>query len=271
MTEQALGNRAVLCSVDWRGVVTVSLNRPELNNAYNGEMLAGLNAAMDLVQAQPSARVVVLRGNGRHFQAGADLSWVAGVASQGTEANLAASRLTAQVVQRLNMLHVPTVALVHRGCFGGGTGLVASCDVAIASEDATFAITEARWGLMAGIILPHLFQAIGARDLRRYALTCERFDAHEAKRIGLVHQVCPPGELDAYGEKIVDELLMNAPEAVALTKRRALALSGGELSDGLMNDLIAEHAARRQSAEAAEGTAAFLQKRRPAWYPGSTE
>ncbi|MFZ9679392.1 MAG: enoyl-CoA hydratase-related protein [Quisquiliibacterium sp.] len=268
MMEQSLGNGAVLCSLDARGVATVSLNRPDVNNAYNGDMLDGLHAAMDLVDAQPGIRVVVLRGNGRHFQAGADLAWIAEVGKRGADANLAASRLTGEAVQRLNLLRVPTVALVNGGCFGGGTGVVAACDVVIAAEDAIFAITEARWGLMAGIILPHLCHAIGVRNVRRYALTCERFGAHAAERLGLVHEVCRLDELAARGEQLVDALLMNAPEALALTKRRTLAVSGNDLSAELMDLLISEHAARRQTAEAAEGTASFLQKRHPSWYPG---
>ena len=129
-------------------------------------------------------------------------------------------------VRRLDTLPVPTVALVQGGCFGGGTGIVAACDVVVASEDALFSISETRWGLMAGIILPQLCQAMGLRQVRRYALTAERFDAHEARRLGLVHEVCATGALDETGARIVDALLMNAPGATTATKLRALQVGG---------------------------------------------
>ncbi len=268
MSEQALGNGAVLCSLDHRGVATVSLNRPQVNNAYNGDMLDGLHQAMDLVDRDPAIRAVMLRANGRHFQAGADLAWIASVGKLGPDSNEQASRLTGEAVQRLNVLRVPTIALVQGGCFGGGTGVLAACDVVLAADNALFAITEVRWGLMAGIILPHLCNTIGVRNVRRYALTAERFDAQTAQQLGLVHEVCSLDTLGSRGEQIVDALLMNAPDAVALTKRRTLAVSGNDLPADLMNALIAEHAARRQTAEAAEGTASFLEKRAPSWYPG---
>ena len=175
---------AVLSSVDARGVATVTLNRPEVNNAYDDALLAGLHEAMDALGAQPGVRAVVLRGTGRHFQAGADLTWITRVATQSADENLRVSRTTARAVHRLNTLPVPTVALVQGGCFGGGTGIVAACDMVIAADDAVFSIAETRWGLMAGIIVPQLADAIGVRQVRRYALSGERFDAHEARRIG---------------------------------------------------------------------------------------
>jgi methylglutaconyl-CoA hydratase len=145
---------------------------------------------------------------------------------------------------------------------------VAACDVVVASEDAIFSISETRWGLMAGIILPQLCQAMGLRQVRRYALTGERFGAHEARRLGLVHEVCPAGTLEATGARIVDALLMNAPGATRATKRRALAVAGATVDDGLLRELVREHAATRRGAEAAEGLASFAEKRPPAWYPG---
>ena len=148
------------------------------------------------------------------------------------------------------------------GCFGGGTGIVAACDILVAAEDAIFSITEARWGLMAGIILPQLCRAIGVRNLRRYALSCERLCAQEALRIGFAHEICKVEELDAIGVRIVETLLMNAPGATASTKLRTLRIADAFIDDGLLRDLVQEHAVARQSAEAAEGTASFLQKRR---------
>lgn len=258
----------VFWNIDARGVATVTLNRPAVNNAYDADMLGGLMAAMDALGADPRLRAVVLAGAGRHFQAGADLAWLESVAARSAADNLRASRLTAQVVHRLNTLPVPTVALVQGACFGGGTGIVAACDVAIAAENAQFSIAETRWGLMAGIIVPQLADAIGVRQVRRYALTGERFDAHEARRIGLVHEVVPLAALQSVGARVVDQLLRNAPEASAQTKAVAIEFASGDVSSRSFERLVAQHAARRQSPEASEGFASFRERREASWYPG---
>ena len=252
-------------ATDARGVATVTLNRPEVNNAYDASLVQGLHDAMDALGAQPAVRVVVLRGAGRHFQAGADLKWIRSVAAQSAQANIEASRATAMAVHRLNTLPLPTVALVQGGCFGGGTGIVAACDIVIAADDALFSIAETRWGLMAGIILPQLADAIGARQVRRYALSGERFGAHEARRIGLAHEVVPAAELAAAGERTVAQLLQNAPQANAQTKAVALELAWGVPADAVLERLIVQHAAKRRSAEAVEGLASFAEKRAARW------
>lgn len=258
----------VLCSVDRRGVATVTLNRPERNNAYNGDVIEALISGVEALAADPAVRVVVIRGNGKHFQAGADLSWLKEMGQLSPLENVEVSRRTASAIQGLTEIPKPTVALIHGGCFGGGTGIAAAADVVIASEDAVFSITEARWGVMAGIIVPHLNAAIGARNVRRYALTCERFGAATAREIGLVHQVCPEGGLDEAAAPVLDGLLMSAPEALAQTKRRALVEAGLVLSGAHFSELVEEHALKRQSDEAKEGLASFLEKRPPSWYPG---
>ena len=260
-----MSKEPVLWQVDSRGVATVTLNRPEVNNAYDGALIQGLHEAMDALGRHAGLRVVVLRGAGRHFQAGADLRWIGSVASQSGEANLQASRITASAIDRLNRLALPTVALVQGGCFGGGTGLVAACDIVIAADDALFSIAETRWGLMAGIILPQLADAIGVRQVRRYALSGERFGAEEARRIGLVHLVVLRAELEAAGEKMVGQLLQNAPEANAQTKAVALEFAWGAPDGATLDRLIAQHAAKRRSAEAVEGLASFREKRPARW------
>jgi methylglutaconyl-CoA hydratase len=260
-------NDTVLWEVDRRGVATVTLNRPQVNNAYNGELIHGLHAAMDALGREPRLRAVVLRGNGRHFQAGADLAWINGVARQSPQENEAVSRLTAEAIRRLDTCPVPTMALIQGGCFGGGTGIAAAADVVVAADDAIFSISETRWGLMAGIILPQLCQAMGLRQVRRYALTGERFGAHEARRLGLVHEICPLAELAATGEKIVHAILMNAPRATTATKLRSLAAARAFVDDGELRDLIDEHARTRQQEEASEGLLSFKEKRKPSWYP----
>lgn len=265
---ETCGNGTVLCTVDGRGVATVTLNRPERNNAYNSDVIGGLLEAFGRLGADDAVRIVVIRGNGRHFQAGADLAWLKEIGVLSPEENVAVSRRTAMAIRGLTEFPKPTVALVHGGCFGGGTGIVAAADVVIASEDAIFSITETRWGVMAGIIIPQLNAAMGVRNVRRFALTCERFGAVEARAMGLVHQVCPEGGLDEAAAPVVDALLMAAPEATAQTKRRALLESGLVIGDDHFEALVAEHAAKRQTGEAIEGLASFLEKRPPAWYPG---
>jgi methylglutaconyl-CoA hydratase len=255
----------VLRDLDPRGVATLTLNRPEANNAYDGTLIQELHDAMDALGARASLRAVLLRGAGRHFQAGADLKWIAQVASQSAEENERVSRATALAVHRLNTLPVPTLALVQGACFGGGTGIVAACDIVIAADDAIFSISETRWGLMAGIILPQLADAIGARQVRRYALSGERFGAQEARRLGLVHEVVPPAELEAAGERMLAQLLQNAPEANAQTKAAALEFAWGAVDDEALLRLAAQHAAKRRSAEAAEGLASFREKRPARW------
>jgi methylglutaconyl-CoA hydratase len=177
------------------------------------------------------------------------------------------SGATAQAVARLNQVPAPVIALVQGGCFGGGTGLIAACDVVIAADNAMFSIAEVRWGLTAAIIVPQLNDAIGVRQMRRYALTGERFGADEARRIGLVHEVVPLAELAAAGERIVGTILENGPEAIAQTKRLTLQLAFGDLSEEAFTRLIESHAAKRQSAEAAEGLASFAEKRPAKWAP----
>ena len=255
----------VLHSLDARGVATVTLNRPEVNNAYNDDVIQGLLSAMDALSAKPELHVVVLKGNGKHFQAGADLKWIDAVRTSSMEENVRVSRATAEAVQRLNLAPVPTIALVQGGCFGGGTGIVAACDVVIAADTAMFSIAEVRWGLTAAIIIPQLNDAIGVRQVRRYALTGERFGAEEARRIGLVHEVVPAAELLAAGARIVDHLLANGPEAIRQTKAHALAFAWGDVDEATFDELVEAHARKRRSAEAAEGLASFAQKRAARW------
>ncbi|MDX1434955.1 MAG: enoyl-CoA hydratase-related protein [Gammaproteobacteria bacterium] len=257
----------VLLSVDARGVATITLNRPRVNNAYDGEMIRALHEHALCCASDPAVRVVVLRGNGAHFQAGADLAWIGEIAARGEEENRAVSRRTATALSELDALAKPTVALVHGGCFGGGVGLIACCDVVLASEDARFAISEVRWGLVPDIIVPQLNAAIGRRQVRRFALSGERFDAHTAKAIGLVHEICPPGGLDAAAAPVIDALLLSAPEAVAQTKAAVRAGGGVAPDDEDFERLVRAHALKRRSREAAEGLACFAEKRKPRWYP----
>jgi len=265
--ETAHAETPVLSTTDGRGVATVTLNRPRVNNAYNGDMIEGLLDAIGRLGTDPEVRVIVIRGNGRLFQAGADLNWLAQVAETGAEENLDVSRKTTDAVRFLDTCRKPTIALVHGGCFGGGIGILAACDVVIASAESLFSISEVRWGLIPGPIVPQLAAKIGVGQLRRYALTGERFGAEEAKRIGLVSETCDTDALDQAAAPIIESLLRNGPQAIDETKR-TIADTAGEIVDDQFTDTLARaHAAKRQTDEAAEGLASFRERREADWYP----
>ena len=263
-----MSQSVVLCETDRRGVATVTLNRPEVNNAYNAAVVQGLLDAFGKLAKDASVRAIVIRGNGRHFQAGADLGWLQEIARMDAQANRETSLRTASAMRGLNEMDKPTIALVQGACVGGGTGIVSSCDVVIAERTATFAISEARWGVTASIIFPQLNAAMGVRNVRRYALTCERFDAMRAQAMGLVHEVCEPGALDAAAAPVIDGLLKSGPDAVAITKRSAMRSAGAFMSEAEFTRLVEEHAAKRSSPEAIEGLKSFGEKREASWYPG---
>ena len=256
----------VLTSIDSRGIAEVVLNRPERNNAYNGAMIAELINSFTSLYNNNDVKVVLIKGNGKHFQGGADLEWLKEIGKLNKEENIEVSRRTASAIKGLTEFPKPTIAMIHGGCFGGGTGIAAAADIVVASEDAIFSIAEARWGVMAGIIIPHLNASIGVRNVRRYALTCERFDANEAKNIGLVHQICKTGELNNTVKPIIESLLMCAPIALEMTKKRALIESGLILSDDKFEELVLEHSKKRMTSEATEGLNSFLEKRFATWY-----
>ena len=256
----------VLCDIDGRGVATVTINRPNVNNAYNGDVIEKLLEGTQTLGNNPKVRIIVLRGNGRHFQAGADLNWINWVSSKSENENLAVSKKTTDSIRYLDSCQKPTIALVHGGCFGGGTGIIAACDIVIASKDAFFSISEVRWGLHAGPILPQLAAAIGTRNLRRYALSGERFDAKTAQNLGLVHEVCPEGDLDNAANPIIEAILKNGPEAIADTKRIISRTMGLEIDDKQAEALAQDHARKRRTSEAFEGLASFREKREADWY-----
>ena len=256
----------VITNVDERGIAEVILNRPERNNAYNGEMISELIKSFTALYENQDVRVVLLRGNGNHFQGGADLEWLKEIGKLDQEENIEVSKRTASAIRGLMEFPKPTIAMIHGGCFGGGTGIAAAADIVIASEDAIFSIAEAKWGVMAGIIIPHLNASIGVRNVRRYALTCERFDASQAKDMGLVHEICKTGELEHTVKPIIENLLLCAPIALEMTKKRSLIESDLILSNEKFNELVLEHSQKRMTEEAAEGLNSFLEKRTASWY-----
>ena len=258
----------VLRAVDARGIATLTLNRPAVNNAYNREMIAALADGLAALREEAGVRLVILRGAGKYFQAGADLGFLREAAAMAPEENLEVSRLTVAAMHALYRYPKPTLALVHGGCYGGGVGMVAACDIALASEDTLFSITEVRWGVTPAPILPMLVARMGLGGVTRYALTAERFAAPEALRLGLIQGICPTGGLDAAAAPLIEQILQAAPGAIAATKRIAHEVAAGTMrgEDGAER-LAQEAAERRRSPEAAEGLASFFEKRKPRWYP----
>jgi methylglutaconyl-CoA hydratase len=250
-------------------VALVALNRPELHNAFNETLIAELTAVLQALDADAAVRAVVLTGHGKSFCAGADLNWMKKMAGYGAAENLADAQALALMLRTLNGLSKPTVACVRGAAFGGGVGLVACCDIAVAAHDAIFSLSEAKLGLIPATISPYVIEAIGARQARRYFLTAERFTAAEAFRIGLVHDIVPGPELDARINELLGDLLVAGPAAQLECK----ALIRGVAHRSIDADVIAgtaEHiAAVRASPEGKEGVAAFLGKRPPKWVPAS--
>ncbi len=258
---------SVLLAVDRRGVARVTLNRPAVNNAYDEEMLARLQEGLAAIASDPAIRVVVISGQGRHFQAGADLTWLRRAAAYEPERAFAASMATTRTMKLLNELPKLSIAMVRGACFGGGAGVVCCCDVAVAEDSAIFGLTEVRVGVAPTPISTHMVHALGLRHARRYALPGERFDAVEARRIGLVHEVVPAEALAPRVDAIVEEALLAAPAAVARSKASMLAATGWTLDEAAMHGLAHDSWMQRASDEGREGLSAFLEKRRPSWYP----
>src|SRR5919204_2139227 len=198
----------LLCEVDRRGVASVTLNRPRVGNAYNDALIDALIDTFARLDRDPGLRCVIVKGAGKHFQLGADLSFLDSLRTVSPEENHEFSRRTVAAIRGLQLFARTTIALVHGGCFGGGVGIAAACDVAIAAEDSMFAISEVRWGITPAPIVPLLVERIGARNAGRFALTGERFDAATARTIGLVHEVCAAAELEETAAHIIDHLLM---------------------------------------------------------------
>jgi methylglutaconyl-CoA hydratase len=256
----------VLMNVSERGVATATLNRPEVGNAYNEDMLHQLITGLEALAKDEAVRCLVIRGAGRHFQAGADIKWLGQVAHYPPAQNYAASYATTKAMQLLNEFPKPTIAVVHGACFGGGVGLVCCVDVAFATPDAQFGITEIRVGVAPTPISTHMVNAIGLRHTRRYALTGERFGPAEAARIGLVHEVVPEAEMEAKLDGVIDAIFLGSPTAIAMTKSSFLGANGLTLTERQIDMLSHEGWMQRHSPEGHEGTSAFREKRVPAWY-----
>ena len=255
----------VLVETDARGVATVTLNRPEVHNAIDDVSIAELTKTLERLAGDASVRVLVLTGAGARFSAGADLNWMRRMGGFSPAENLADAMGLAAMLRRLNDFPKPTVARVNGAAFAGGVGLISCCDIAVASAEAVFSVSEVRYGLVPGTIGPYLVAAIGSRVARRLFQTAERFSADEARRIGLVHEAAPRAELDALVEKFVAMLLEGGAQAQAVSKRLAIDLAHRDVDDAVLRSTSQASADARAGAEGREGTTAFLEKRKPSW------
>jgi len=248
------------------GVARVTLDRPEIRNAFDDALIAALTSVLRELDADEGVRAVVLAGNGPAFCAGADLNWMKRMAGYGYEQNLADAQALAAMLQTLDRMRKPTVARVHGAAFAGGVGLVAACDIAIGVPEAKFCLSEARLGLSPATISPYVVRAMGERMARRYFLTAEVFDAAEARRVGLLTAVSPSEKLDGEIEEILRHLMMGGPQAMAKIKDLIRAVASGPVDDAMIADTATRIAEIRVSPEGREGIASFLEKRKPSWH-----
>jgi methylglutaconyl-CoA hydratase len=246
-------------------VGVVWMARAEVRNAFNETMIAELTETFGSLGADAGVRAVVLAAEGPAFCAGADLDWMRRMAQYSPDENRADAMKLATMLRTIHECPKPVIARVHGAAFAGGMGLVAACDIAVAALDAEFCLTETKLGLIPATIAPYVLRAMGPNQARRYFLTAERFNASEAFRIGLVHDIVPPDELDGRVNELLGTLMQTSAEAVGAAKRLVRDLAYRPIDDALVADTAARIAAARGSADGREGIAAFLEKRKARW------
>lgn len=263
-----MNEQAILTHIDSLGRATLTMNRPEIHNAFDDALIAAMTRELRRLEADDSVRVVFLAASGKSFSAGADLGWMRRMADYTREENLADALGLASLMNTLNCLNKPTVAIVQGAAYGGGVGLVACCDVAIASRRASFCFSEVKLGLIPAVISPYVVEAIGPRAARRYFQSAEVFTAAEAHRLGLVHEVVAEEDLGATADRIFGALMMNGPCAMAAAKELVARVSSGPIDETMIRDTAERIAGTRASAEGKEGLSSFLEKRKPFWVKG---
>ena len=246
-------------------VATIWMNRPEVLNAFNEQLIEDLHNACKQLNGDASVRVVVLAGRGKHFSAGADLNWMKRASGYTEAENIADARRFSGMLRAIAELSKPTIARVQGAALGGGTGLTAACDMAVATSDASFATSEVKFGIIPSVISPYVLRAIGPRQSLRYFQTAERISAAQAMAIGLVNEVVPADELDAAIAKLVEALIIGAPDAQKAAKDLIAAVNGQPIGDAVTEETARRIAQRRATAEAKDGISAFLEKRQPGW------
>ncbi|MBV7317279.1 enoyl-CoA hydratase-related protein [Shewanella sp. NIFS-20-20] len=246
------------------GVGQLSLNRPQTHNAFDDIMIAEIITALELFARQADCQVLVLNAQGKHFSAGADLAWMRRQAQMDFEHNLDDAKSLATLMHRLDQFPKPSIALVQGAAYGGALGLICCCDIAIATPDASFCLSEVKLGLIPAVISPYVMRAMGQRQARRYMLTAERFDADTAIKLNVIHQISPT--LDESALPLINQLMANSPQAMAWVKRLVRHIEDGTINQDTL-DYTSERIARiRVSDEGQEGLNAFFEKRPPNWH-----
>jgi len=258
-------NDRVLTHIDQDGNATVILNRPAVHNAFDAAMVDALDTALNDLGKNRGVRAIVLMGQGASFCAGADIAEMKKSASYTARQNFEVARKSARMLHTLHTLTKPTIACVRGAVRGGGCGLVAACDIAIASQDATFRLSEVKLGIIPAMISPYVIRAMGERMAYRYMLSGEEFDAAEAYRIGLVQDIVPPDALLAAVSRMLTHLYSSGPEAMAAVKQLIPFSARTPIDENIIRETSRRIADIRATAEAQEGLAAFLEKRKPAW------
>ena len=246
-------------------VARLRMTRAQVHNAFDAGLIADMTAALDDIAVDAAIRVLVLEADGPSFSAGADLNWMRGMAAASEAENLQDSLALARLMRTLDELPKPTIARVQGAALGGGTGLTAACDMAVASDDAAFSTSEVKFGIIPSVISPYVLRAIGPRHALRYFQSAERISAQRALAIGLVGEVVPRDELDACIAGIVDALLAGGPQAQQAAKDLIAAVHGRPIDDAVSEETAQRIARQRATDEAREGVTAFLDKRPPAW------
>ncbi|MRX27022.1 enoyl-CoA hydratase/isomerase family protein [Kangiella sp. HZ709] len=250
---------------DGRGVGYITLTRGEIHNAFDDQLIADLTSAFAAMQNNDDVEIVVLNAEGKSFSAGADLNWMRRMADYSWQENFQDSQALAKLMNTIYSMTKPTVCVVQGAAYGGGVGLVACCDIVIASERASFCLSEVKLGLIPAVISPYVVKAIGERQAQRYFLTAERFKANQAKAFGLVHEVTAEDELQNKTNEIIATLLSNGPQAVVAAKDLIRAVEGKTINQELMDETAKRIADIRASEQGKEGLNAFLEKRPANW------
>ena len=246
-------------------IATVTLNRPDVRNAFNETMIAEVTSAFTALNARDDVRAVVLAAHGKAFCAGADLNWMKKMAAYSDDENRADAMLLANMLSSVYRCNKPVIARVNGDAYAGGMGLIAACDIVVAVDSARFCLSEARLGLIPATIAPYVIRALGEQASRRYFITAEAFDCATALRLGFVSEAVDAAQLDATVRQIAETLCANGPQAVRACKQLVQDIAGHELNDALIADTAARIARTRAGAEGREGVASFLEKRTPDW------
>ena len=246
-------------------VATVTLNRPDVRNAFNEQTIAEITLAFDSLGRNDIVRAIVLAANGPAFCAGADLNWMKKMAGYTHAENNADALQLAEMLRTIYLCPKPVVAKVQGDCYAGGMGLVAACDVVITAEESNFCLSEVKLGLIPATISPYVIKAMGENAARRYFLTAERFSAREALRIGFAHEAVPADALDAKTAEVVKALVTNSPNAVQQAKALVRDIAGKPVTQELLADTAERIAHIRASEQGREGVQSFLEKRKPNW------